>query len=628
MYIVSVIPLSKKNNKEVLSYISSEAFEPGSRVIVPVRNKTLPSLVLSVTKASDMKAELKNLAFTLKKIPPQKSVKQLFRPEIIALSKILSEYYAKTEGAILSALSPEIYREKNIKEIPDDFKKPGKANFLAIQGDDTERIEAIKSIIRESFAKKQSIFIIPSTKGRQEFLAKEVQKGIEQYVFVFDGTSEKKIENFIEKQKKHPVAVFGSLEVFALLPGNLGAIIIEEESSRFHKSEKSPYVDKRFASRALAKILGLRLFFADTMLSIETLHELQNGTVTEYGRVTKKIPRQIKTLGIDMRTSGNTREEKKDFTVLSPELIEMISYSSQKGKKLFVFCARSGYASQTLCLDCGEIVKCLKCKAPVVLHRNKRDEELNSFICHHCASKRSALETCRRCGGWRLQSFGIGIERIVEEIKKITKTDVLVYDQDSVRSLSSGKKIIKEFLDESPILVGTESALNMLPPESVDYSAIASFDYLFSLPDFRLGERIIHLIIKAKSIARECLLLQGRNIENTIVEYGLSGEISKFAEKDLREREMLGYPPFKTLIKITLRGERQKIDSELSHIAPLFAEWKPIIFPAFIKTGTGEAVSHMLLRLPSADWPNKKLGVLLMSLPPFVSVKVDPESLL
>ena len=82
--------------------------------------------------------------------------------------------------------------------------------------------------------------------------------------------------------------------------------------------------------------------------------------------------------------------------------------------RIFLYAARKGMASITICGDCGNNVVCLECGSSVVLHTK---ETGNFFLCHRCGERRSAEEVCKVCGSWKLMPLGIGIEKVKGEFQ-------------------------------------------------------------------------------------------------------------------------------------------------------------------------------------------------------------------
>lgn len=633
MYVITIIPIKKGGSKETLSYLSTQSFELGSIVNVPIRSKHEKGLVLLVEKAELQKAEIKDLSFELKRIEPQEA-KQLLRKSYIRALREIAQNYALPLGAFLAQnLKEETLEEEHFLQAQTELKGEIFESY-AIQNRDKDRFDIYKSIIRESFAKKQSVFVVSPTEEKTRTTFEILKRGIEDYTILEVFKSKKSLKENLHKisSTTHPLLMVGTSEALAQIPNNTGVIIVDNEHSRYWRKRKRPFLDARDLLLTFAKEAKIKVFFGDLFLRTETQYQISCGKINEYGYMMNKIHHAINTLVIDMRPKEILNpqiETKKSFEVFSKELKEMIMYADKKNKKMFIFGARRGIASQTLCLDCGNVVLCHNCKAPVVLHKKIQEEKIiYSFICHHCGTKRDAFETCLTCGSWRLESFGIGTQKIAQEAEKLTGKEPFILDGDSATSPAQAKKIIDSFLKKGGILVGTEMVFDYLDEESVDYSAIASFDSLFSLPDFRANEHIMRILLRSKLLATDNILVQGRNTEDPIIETGLLGDITKFIKEELQTRKVFAYPPYKRFIKISIKNNKELVKKDIDILSKILSKWNPKLFPAFVKGEKDKTIANMLISLSLSSWPDEELRNILLSLPPYIEVKVDPESLL
>lgn len=627
MFIVVISPIQKTNLEE-LSYMSLKAYLPGQIIEVPIRKKNVKALVLKCTPANESKIEIKTADFAMRKIPQdtKESVEKIDFNFMKSVS-LSSEYFLKPMGAILTTYFREEFLDlKKIERPKEEVLK--KAEKFCIQNNLEDRIDIYKGIVREMFAKKQSVFILTPTKKTGKMLFEKLKKGIEEYTVLPSLDSKIKTKTPLETLEKetHPFLFIGNLDSLYLTTRNVGAIIVENENSRFYKREIFPYADARIFAEHLAKSLGANFFLADLILRVETHVKINSGEFNTYGRLSGKILHPIQTLIVERKKKDDESEKEKEFKVLSPELLEMIIYAKKKNKKVFLFAPRRGLAPVTLCKDCGTIVKCKKCDSSVTLHKKKDDKE-NIFLCHHCGTKRSAHETCINCGGWRLEAYGIAIEKIMDEIKEDAYITPLRIDLDETKTEAKVEKVIADFRKKGGVLVGTEMALEYLEKEEVNYSAIVSLDSLLSIPDFRISERILHIITKTKLLASELFLLQGRDTSFSVIESGVSGDIMKIIREEISLREKFNLPPFKKIIKISISGTPEKIGSESKKIIETLKDFNPEVFGAYTKTRKGLSLCHVILRLPN-EKINEHLKNTLLSLPPFVKVKVDPEGLL
>jgi len=491
----------------------------------------------------------------------------------------------------------------------------------------------LKSIVREEFARKKSALIVVPTVMAAEETAELLRKGIEDYVVILHGSLAKKKQETAWKTaitETHPLLII-TTPYFASVPRkDLSTVILERESSRAYHSPVEPFIDYRFYIEELARHSGCRLILSDSLLRAETLYRRENGSVQDFFPLSYRIEKGAELIVTD------TSKKKDKFEAMSEELQSMIEHAGKKSERMFIFSSRRGLAPQTVCEDCGLTVTCDNCSAPLVLHKS-RNEHDRYFLCHHCGSQQDATEAaCKRCGSWKLKMLGIASDTIAEEIRKqFPDRRLFILDRDAVKTDKQAKTLVKEFLEtKTGILLGTESALAFLP--EVAYSAIASLDSLFSLPDFRINERICRIILRLLEKTTWYTLIQTRDGDNGVLKHIASGSLMAFCKEELEMREALNYPPYSTHIKATVEGTKEEAAERMKKLQDLLADnaesVESMIFPAFIPTQKGKSVLHMLLTVPSDEWPNAhnihKLRALLASLPKDYSVRVEPDSLL
>ncbi len=625
MRLLTIVPIAPGIRKEVLTYFSSKDILPGSLVTIPLRNKQIGGIVLESLDALAHKSEIKDMEFTVKKIIDFNNTVAL--PEyLMNAAERIAHTSATSVGSVISSLvpktcleNPQIFFTKSdalpLKRNPKGFE------LLALQVSDETRIDVYKSIIRESFAKKKSIVLICPTKEHIDWMYTQLSKGIEDYVYKASFKSIKKLKELISlRTHNHPVLIIGTIQLVGLIDSHVGTIILENESSPHHKSRKRPYLDNRAVVREVARELTIRALYGDKLLSVETLAEVKEGNITEYSRIERRSTHKIQTLVVDMKSEG-----KQKFDILSKDLIDMISYAEKSGKKLLIYSARRGLSPQTVCQDCGTTVLCDNCENPIVLHSQG---EKRYFLCHHCGTKKDTDIRCLHCTGWNLIPLGIGIERIAEEVAKVTTQKVLRLDSDSVRNAKEARSMIDEFLSTPSILITTDLGLSQIAQGSVDFVAVPSLDTILSMPDFRTSERVMHTVLDLKSKARELILVQTRNNKNQALEFALSGDLEAFSEVEIQARRDFGYPPFVHIIKLQIESKKETIREESREIIERFAEYNPIVFPVYIKRPKGRSALNIVIKVARNEWPKDSLYNKLMALPPHVKIDASPASLL
>ena len=170
---------------------------------------------------------------------------------------------------------------------------------------------------------------------------------------------------------------------------------------------------------------------------------------------------------------------------------------------------------------------------------------------------------------------------------------------------------------------------------------------LINMPDFRSEENLFYQIEKlinflpAEALAKtgepKKLIIQTYNPENKLLEKAALGNYEEFYEAELKLREMLNYPPFYKLIKLTFRHKDQNKASYAARItteklkmaiarARLGEEVKLIeAMPAYIEKEKGLFIYNIFLKVRK-DYPD--IGNILKYVGPGWIIDVEPRSLL
>jgi primosomal protein N' len=189
MFVIDVIPIAK-SGVETLSYFTAQEVALGSIVSVPLRKKMVKGIAVNVRKAADMKSELRNATFALKKLDKVKST-EFFSKAFMGTVEAAAKYFATTAGSVLDILVPE-YILKNISKLKKTGaeERPPRTSFekYVVQGDDEERYSTWKSLIRQEFAKKKSLYFLFPTIEDATYAFGLLEKGIEGYAFLLHGS--------------------------------------------------------------------------------------------------------------------------------------------------------------------------------------------------------------------------------------------------------------------------------------------------------------------------------------------------------------------------------------------------------------------------------------------------------
>lgn len=650
---VKVIPLSSSVQKDYLTYFTGREVEVGTIVTVPIRKSNVEAMVVEVGEAIEDKSALKQATFNLKKITSVKGPSP-FDQTFFKTCVEASNYFAGTLGGVLDTMLPSHVFKHYAKLTPlvNDKERAHESALapekLVFQGALEDRISFYKTFIRESFAKKQSVYLCLPTIQDIETFAATLQKGIEKYVFVFHSDLSQK--SFVAAynsalEETHPVLIIGTGTFLFIPRDDIRTYIVEHESSNAYRTLSKPYIDMRVFAELYAYERKAKLILSDTFLRTETLYRHDEGELGEVSPISFRIPKTIDEEIVNVRTTQDSgipgKQNAKQtvaFQVLGEDIVRSIRKAGELGEHTFLFALRKGLAPVTICRDCGTTLLCEHCESPLVLYKGERPDE-RIYICNKCKRERDSDVTCKHCGGWNMVPLGIGTETVRDEVVKLfPERTIIVFDKETITSEKEALAAMKLFYaTPGAVLIGTELALYyMSTPVSV--VGLISFDSLFSIPTFRINERILHILESLRQHANERFIIQTKNIEENILQAFKNNTLLGFYRDELAERKMLSYPPYTTMIKISYQGTEANVNKEKVRLKELFTDYKPDILDAFVKRVRGMYVTHALIRVPRTSWmrvgQNKKgtfeeeLAAKLRSLPPSFKVQVDPEDVL
>lgn len=650
MYIVTVIPIKKGIGKEYLTYFSAQDITLGTIVSVPVRSKVIDAIVISTENAISMKSDLKSRDYELKKIAGIKG-RSPFTKEFFIACERMKGYVVSSTGSVIEKMIPNVYLEniKDLKVVNSLDIEKGVENIkhekLIFQALDPDRFAFYRTLIREAFAKKQSIFICVPTRYDIENWKSGLVKGIEQYVYAFHGDINKKtlVKMYNDViSETHPVIIIGTGMFLSIPRGDIKTIILEHESSDSYKQFGKPYLDIRSFVEVFSSITKTKLIFGDTLLRPDTLYRHDQGELGEIASPLFRLPQAERQFIVDMKEEVDDKGVKK-FTVLSEKTKKLIESAIAKKESVFLFSIRKGLAGVTVCHDCGHTLLCPECSTPVVLYGAKQRtstkiEQSRIFMCNKCGHKETTEVSCKECGSWNLTALGIGTDRVYEEVAEhFRNANIIQIDKEATSTDKEARNAINSFYkNKGSILIGTELAFSYLNTK-VDHSAIISLDGLLSIPSFNITQKILHVIEKLHYLTSSNLIIQTRNPDNKILEHILSGNILPLYREDLKERKQFGYPPFKRLIKITFSGTAVETNKARAFIDKILGEYEPQIFSAFIGKIKGQYITNTVIKISREEWQlptsdrkatKSLLADNLYRLPPSFSINVDPEDLL
>lgn len=641
MVILTVLPIARGILSGRLSYFAKDPAPVGSVIMVPLRSREIPALVLEVADIVDAKTALKSSDFAVRKIARPRP-RLLWAPAFVRAAEQTARYFAQGLGETLLALTPKTILDAGLsgKLATPDMPLGGKTELLAIQENTALRLESYARLIRESFVHGESLFICLPSSEDVERVAQALSHGIEDYVIPFHhALTKKRVLEHWQKAltEKHAIVVVGTAQ-YLTLPRFFKTIVLDEEHARTWNTIARPHLDLRIFAEHYAHEAGSRLIFGAPILRPETHARLKTGEIHEWNRVALHARAPVETALIDPRIEEKNIKEatgRRTLQIISEPIRALIATASKKNESILLLVARKGLAPITVCGDCGTAVRCPACETPLVIHKREGDKRV--FTCHSCGFMRAPedgeYETCPACKSWRLEGLGIGTERVEEEALLLSPdTPRFVFDGDHVKTPAQARKLIAQFEKAKAegkagaVLIATPMVLPYL--STTDHTAVVSIDSLFAIPDFRMHERIFALILALREKTAQKLLVQTRTDDTTLLQSALEGNLGDFTENERALREAFSYPPYGTIIKVSVRGKRETVAKEIEDLKTYLSEYEPISPNTMSREPRNMFRMHLILKLALGAYPNDTLIAKLRALPPHMAVEVNPDHLL
>lgn len=624
MEILSVYPLAKGVRTKQLTYFAPSPLPVGSLVSVPFGNRSVRAVVAESTAAKNHKSAIRSASYELK--PIKHAGNQIFFAQFVTATENFARQSAVTTGEVLRALTPQPVIENNqsVPEINYDFFQPDvKAPSTSIiQTYRRQQYQYINSLIQTHVANTESVFVCnPTIKSCRQF-ADNIQTQAPVILLHSGITKNQQLDRWKRAITESGPVVIVSTATFLSIPRqDLGRIIVTNESSSAYKMQSRPFLSKQSFANCLAKTLKRHCTLVDSVLSTETQWEFREGAFVSEFKPDFQYSRNLKTKLVDMNDLPD--QDASGVQVFSPWVVKKLRQTAQKSGRMLLFVARQGRRPLTACDDCGTVVDCKQCGLPLVLIEN--DNQQRSFVCRTCGNKESSARRCANCSSWRLTALGIGIDFVVEILKKhLPDVSVFQASGDTHSSPDSIESTMEDFQNsDASVLVTTKQGINYLD-SSVDHSAVVTADSLLAIPDLSVSHELFSLLITMRAYTDNSFCIQTRSQETSIFTQALQGDVARFYHNQISQREKFNYPPFSCLIKLSVTGSKQAVQKHTQTIRDKLNSYNPQIYP----TRDNRPGAHALIRLPRSEWVDEDLLEILRSLPLTISINAHPRSLL
>ncbi|MEL5850183.1 MAG: primosomal protein N', partial [Candidatus Igneacidithiobacillus chanchocoensis] len=209
--------------------------------------------------------------------------------------------------------------------------------------------------------------------------------------------------------------------LFVPLP-RLAMIVVDEEHDPSFKQQNGWHYSARDLAIQRARLENIPIVLGSATPSLESLYNTQKG---RYRLL--ELRQRATSADLPKMAIVPVRRENLQGGI-SSTLLTACKETLEAGNQVLLFLNRRGYAPAVLCHDCGHVVQCPRCSAPMTWHRQQ--ERLR---CHHCSHESRWPQVCPACRSAALITAGQGTEQLEEVLRqRFPQTPIWRIDRDAL----------------------------------------------------------------------------------------------------------------------------------------------------------------------------------------------------
>ena len=411
-------------------------------------------------------------------------------------------------------------------------------------------MELIDRVLKDG---KTAIMLVPEISLTPQIVDRFITRFGDSVAILHSGLSD--AERYDEYRKitlgKVKIVVGARSAIFAPFE-NLGIIIVDEEHTATYKQDNHPRYNAKDVAILRGKYNKCPVIFGSATPSMESFARAANN-VYKLLTLTKRAGSGKLPLVnvVDMKD-----EVKRGNFILSKMLIDKINDRLLKKEQIILLLNRRGYSSMLTCRDCGTVLKCPNCDISLTYHKTS-----NSNRCHYCNYNVKNIMVCPDCGSKNIKDYGMGTEKLEEELHKLFDARIVRMDIDTTSKKGMHEKIINDFGEHKyDILLGTQMIAKGLDFPMVTLVGVINADTSLNIPDFRSSENTFQLLSQVSGRAGRSdlsgeVVIQTYNPEHYSIRYAKVHDYLGFYKEEMNVRKELSYSPYFyiTLVNISSR---------------------------------------------------------------------------
>ncbi len=643
-----VAPLSKTLRLFLPSSLRKETSEKIQyQIKAAISNKKLIALAQQLRKKAPAQALVIDLLLQKRQVPMSAIAQSASALNSLVKKNVIIKEAIVTQEALLK-------EEEFIKDRPKKLKQEQQKALNAIQAALEKKVFApfllhgitgsgktevyLQAIQAALVLGKGIIMLVPEIALTAQTLERFFRRFNEKIGVIHSRLNDREKQDIYHAiLKKEVRIVVGARSALFCPMQNLGLIILDEEhDSSYKQSQSAPCYHARDVAIMRGCIEKCAVVLGSATPSLESYFNAKQGKYTLLSLTKRAENTALPCFEVvDMKQEF---AKKGGFTLFSDALLQGVKERALIGEQSLLFLNRRGYHTYQICLECGKSQHCPSCDLNLTFHRLE-----NKLACHLCGYTLSPPpKHCSQCKKQASMKFkGAGTEQVQRALHAVLPDiRTLRMDMDTTRNKGALEHLFRSFRSgKADVLIGTQMIAKGLHFPSVTLVGIINVDGSLNIPDFRAGEHTFQLITQVagrsgRSQLAGKVVLQTLLPNHPTIQLAVRHEIAPFCEQECSIRQMLDYPPFTRLVKITCSGEEKphvEVHAKTIHtflvenLSSAYKIYPPIPsgyakiqdqfrYKIIVKGKESHALKSTLLRLPS----NKSIQHL---------IDVDPSSL-
>ena len=443
-------------------------------------------------------------------------------------------------------------QEKIKNRIVSSFGKSETFLLYGVTG--SGKTEVYMSVIEEVLnSGKEAIMLVPEISLTPQIVGKFISRFGDVISVLHSKLSDnERYDEYRKITEGKSKIVIGTRSAVFVPFNNLGVIIIDEEHTSSYKQDSHPRYNAKELAIWRSNYHNCPLVMGSATPSLESFARAGNKIYTLLTLTKRPGSSTLPDIQIvDMK-----EEIKKNNFILSSVLKDKIKEKLSKHEQIILLLNRRGYSNIITCKDCGYTEKCPKCDISYTYHKTS-----NNLKCHYCGTSKPLVNKCSNCGSTNIKDYGLGTEKLEEELNRLYTARVVRMDIDTTSRKGEHERIIDAFGNkEYDILIGTQMIAKGLDFPNVTLVGVVSADSTLSTPDFRASENTFQLLSQVsgragRSSSKGEVIIQTYNPDHYSIVLSKNHDYLSFYKEEMKMRKILKYSPYYYMVLMSISSK-------------------------------------------------------------------------